>query len=102
MSLVSFIHAYLHAKNHSQIFICWWNIEIKEYWNLIGQEQFLALYITWEPDISQACSFRRMFMNHKNCYLTQIPDKTNDVIFLESPKTMFLGYFSQFWFLEKI
>ena len=57
---------------------------IKEYWNLIGREPFLA--ITWEPDFSQACSFRRMLMNHKNFHSTQIPDKTNDVIFLNSPK----------------
>ena len=32
-----------------------------------------------------------MLMNHKNFHFTQIPDKTNDVIFLKSPKTMFLG-----------
>ena len=62
---------------------------VKEYWNLIGQEPFLA--ITWEPDFSQACSFHRMLMNHKNFHLTQIPDKSNDTIFLKSPKTMFFG-----------
>ena len=67
---------------------------IKEYWNLIGRETFLA--ITWEPDFSQACSFRRMLMNHKNFHFTQIPDKTNDMIFLKSPKTMFLGHFWPF------
>ena len=66
-------------------------LTIKEYWNLIGRETFLA--ITWEPDFSQACSFRRILMNHKNFHFTQIPDKTNDVIFLKSPKTMFLGHF---------
>ena len=27
MSLVSFIHAYLHAKNQSQILIYYWNID---------------------------------------------------------------------------
>ena len=48
---------------------------IKEYWNLIGREPFLA--ITWEPDFPQACSFRKLFMNHKNFHFTQIPDKTN-------------------------
>ena len=67
---------------------------IKEYWNLIGREPFLD--ITWEPDFSQACSFCRMLMNHKNFHFTQIPDKTNDVIFLKSPKTMFLGHFWSF------
>ena len=34
-----------------------------------------------------------MLMNHKNFHFTQIPDKTNDVIFLKSPKTMLLGHF---------
>ena len=45
---------------------------------LIGREPFLT--ITWEPGFSQACSFRRMLMNLKNFHLTQIPDKTNDMI----------------------
>ena len=54
-------------------------LTIKEYWNLIGREQLLA--ITWEQDFSQACSFRRMLMNHNNFRLTQIPDKTNGMIF---------------------
>ena len=67
---------------------------IKEYWNLIGWEPFLA--ITWEPDFSQACSFHRMLMNNKNFHFTQIPDKINDMIFLKSPKIMFLGHFGPF------
>ena len=58
------------------------------------QDPFLA--ITWEPDFSQACSFCRMLMNHKNFCFTQIPDKTNDVIFLKSSKTLFLGHFWPF------
>ena len=60
---------------------------IKEYWNLIGRETFLAL--TWERDFSQACNFRRMLMNHKNSDFTQIPGKIN---FLKKFKTMFLGH----------
>ena len=64
---------------------------IKEYWNIIGWEPFLSL--TWEIEFSQACSFCRMLMNHKNSDFIQIPDKTNHVIFLKSPKTMFLGPF---------
>ena len=91
MSLVSIIHAYLHAKNQSLIINLFIILMNKEYWNLIGRELFLA--ITWELDFSQACSFPRMLMNHKNFHFTQIPDKTNDVIFLKSPKTMFLGHF---------
>ena len=68
-------------------------LTIKEYWNLIGREPLLA--ITWEPDFSQACCFHRMLMNHNNVYLTQISDKTNDVIFLKSSKN-FLGHFWPF------
>ena len=34
-----------------------------------------------------------MLMNHNNFQFTQIPDKNNDVIFLKSPETMFLGHF---------
>ena len=64
---------------------------IKEYWNLIGRVPFLA--ITWEPGFSQTCKFSRLLMNLKNFHLTQIPDKTNDMIFLESPKSLFLGRF---------
>ena len=90
MSLVSIIHAYLHAKNQSLIINLFIILMTKEYWNLIGREPFLA--ITWELDFSQACSFRRMLKNH-NFHFTQIPDKTNDMIFLKSPKTMFLGHF---------
>ena len=67
---------------------------IKEYLNLIGQEPFLA--INSELDFSQACNFRRMLMNNNNFHFTQIPDKTNDKIFLKSPKTMFLGHFRSF------
>ena len=38
-----------------------------------------------------------MLMNLKNFHLTQIQDKTNDMIFLKSPKTLFLGHFDKFW-----
>ena len=69
-------------------------LTIKEYWNLIGWGPFLA--IAWESDFSQACSFCRMLMNHKNFHFTQIPDKTNDAIFFKSPKTLFWGHFQQF------
>ena len=67
---------------------------LKEYWNLIGSEPFLSL--TGEQDFSQACSFRTMLMNRKNFDFTQIPDKTNNVIFLKSQTTMFLGHFWPF------
>ena len=67
------------------------NLLVK-YWRLKNTEISLAeshFWITWELDFSQACSFRRMLMNHKNFHLTQIPDKTNGVIFLKIPKNMF-------------
>ena len=70
-------------------------LTIKEYWNLIGQEQFLA--ITWEPDFPQAWRFRRMLMKHRNFRFTQIPDKTSDTIVLKSPKNFFWVIFDQFW-----
>ena len=37
-----------------------------------------------------------MLLNHKNLCFTRIPDKTNDMIFLKSPKTLFLGHFLPF------
>ena len=40
-----------------------------------------------------------MLMNHKNFHFTQISDKTNDVIFLKSPKTMLWAIFDLFWSL---
>ena len=39
---------------------------------------------------------QNMLMNHKNFHFTQIPDKTNDIIFLKSPKTMFWAIFGYF------
>ena len=36
-------------------------------------------------------------MHHKNFRFTQIPDKTNDMIFLKCPKTMFWAIFDHFW-----
>ena len=69
--------------------------KIKEYWDLIGQEQFLA--ITWQPDFCQAFKFQIMLMYHKNFRFTKIPDKTNDMIFLKCPKTMFWAIFDYFW-----
>ena len=35
-------------------------------------------------------------MDHKNFDFTQIPDKTNVIIFLKSPKIMLLGHFWPF------
>ena len=67
---------------------------IKEYWDLIGPEPFLSL--TWKIDFSQACSFCRMLINHKNSDFTLIPDKTSYMILLKIPKTMFLGHFWPF------
>ena len=37
-----------------------------------------------------------MLMNHNNFHFTQISDKTNDIIFLKSPKTVFLSHFLPF------
>ena len=62
------------SKSHTKLLVKYWrlkNIEIS-----LTESHFC---LTWEPDFPQACSFRRMLMNHKNFHLTQIPDKTNDV-----------------------
>ena len=94
MSLVSFIHAYLHAKSQSQIPDI--NLLVK-YWWFKNAHWLRAIFaFTLELDFSQACNFLRMLMKHKNFDFTQIPGKNNDVIFLKSPKTMFLGYFWPF------
>ena len=48
--------------------------------------------------------FHRMLMNHKNFCFTPIPDKTNDVIFLEVPKPSFwtiFGHFARWPFFTK-
>ena len=37
-----------------------------------------------------------MLMNHKNFHFTQIPDKTNDVIFLKVQKPCFWAIFEHF------
>ena len=63
-------------------------LSIKEYWNLIGWEPFLV--ITWESDFSQAYSFRRMLMNHKNFRFTPILD--NYLIFLKRNKNPVFGH----------
>ena len=67
---------------------------IREYWNLIGRDPFMTT--TWESDFSHACSFRRMLMNYKNFRFPPILHKTNDMIFLKSPKTLFLSHFWPF------
>ena len=90
ISLIPFINTYPHAKNQSQILSINEILTIKEYWNLTGREPFLA--ITWEPDFSQACSFCRMLMSHKNFHFTQIPDKTNDIIFFKKLKNPVFGH----------
>ena len=65
--------------------------KVNEYWNLIGREPFLT--VTWESDFYQACSLCRMSMNHNNFHFTQIPDKTNDPIFLKNSKNHIVGPF---------
>ena len=85
-----------------------WDINLLvKYWQLKNSEILLAKS-HWEPYFSQVCSFCRTLMNHKNFHLTQILDKTNDLIFLQSPKTLFLCHFWPFlvifawyWFSPK-
>ena len=79
---------------------------VKEYWNLIGWEPLLT--ITWETDFSQACSFCKMLMNHRNFHFTQIPDKANDLMFLKEtrnhdfgPFLTIFGHFCLMWIFSK-
>ena len=67
---------------------------LMKYWRLKNNK--ISWKITWEPDFSQPCSFCRMLMNHKNFRFTQIPDKTNDAVFLNSPRTLFWDHFWSF------
>ena len=85
INLIPIIHAYLHFKNKVSYQSINEILTIKEYWNLIGWEPFLAI-ITWEPDFSQVCSFCRMLKDHKNVRFTTTPDKAKGLIFLKSPK----------------
>ena len=77
------------SKSDVNLFVKYWQLKNTE----ISFIESHFLVITWEPEFSQACSFRRMLMNHKNFHFRQILDKTKDVIFLKSPKTMFFGHF---------
>ena len=98
-----FFHSCLSTcqKSNSDINLLvkyWWlkntgiSLAITSYWN---QRHFLT--ITWELNFSLACSFCRTLMNHKSFHFAKIPDKTNDINFLKSPKTMFLGHFWSFF-----
>ena len=71
----------------------WWfkNTEI----SLAESHFFLYLKTRFFPGM-QLC---RMLMNHKKFGITQIPHKTNDVIFLKSPKTMFWTIFDHFYLI---
>ena len=43
-----------------------------------------------------------MLMNHKNSDFTQIPDKTNDMIFLKSPKKHGQTFLPDGFFFQEI
>ena len=74
-------------------------LTIKEYWNLADREPFLP--IIWEPDFSQACSFRRMLKDRINFHFTPTPDKPNNLIFLKSPKNLVFWPFLTEFFSKK-
>ena len=69
-------------------------LTIKEYWNLIGPEPLFA--IIWETRFFPSMQFSQNVNESEGLSLTQIRDKTNDKIFLKSPKTMYLGHFWAF------
>ena len=75
-----------------------------KYWQLKNTEISLAERHFWLLLVNQifpkhACSFCRMLKTHKDFPFTQIPDKTNDIIFLKSPKNPFLGHFLPFFLI---
>ena len=55
---------------------------------------FLA--ITCKIDFSHISSFHKMLKGHKYFHSTPFPDKTNQQIFLKSPKTPFMAHFWSF------
>ena len=91
------------SKSDINLLVKYWQLKNTEIslvesfgYNLVIKNTIISLVITWEPDFSRECCFRRMLMNHKNYRFTQIPDKTKGEIFLKSPKTLFLGHFWPF------
>ena len=54
-------------------------LTIKQFWNIIVQEPFLA--ITWESDLFQAYSLCWMLKDHMNLPFTLIPDKNSNLVF---------------------
>ena len=78
---------------------------MQNFWAQIGP--FPQMRIFENQIFSQGCSFCRMLMNQKNFHFTQIPGKTNDIIFLKSPKTKnhvfepFLTIFARWGFFPK-
>ena len=97
MGLVSFVHAYLHAKNQSQILIYWWNSDdlriLKYHW-------LRAIFaFTWEVDFSQACSFLRMLMNHENFILHKFLAKLMTWFSSKVQKPCFLAMFDHFYLI---
>ena len=82
-----FFHSCLSTCKKSKSDI---NVSVK-YWRLKNTKIPLA-----ESHFFEVGIFHRMSMNHKNFRFTQIPDKTNSMIFLKSPKTLFWDHFWPF------
>ena len=66
------------------------------------------LAIIWKPDFCQTCSSCKMLKDHSYFHFRAFSDKTNDMIFLKIPKTLFsyqfwlfLVFFSQRAFFSK-
>ena len=81
-------------KNLAVIGLQWVNKLHSRYFYWADNLQFFTYRSRAKPDFSQACSLYIMLLNHKNFCFTQIPNKTNNVIFLKNPKTLLL---SRFW-----
>ena len=98
-----FFHSYLSrcqkSTSDNNLFLEFWqikNTEISLAKNILGYN----LRTRFFPSMQSFC---RMLMNHRNFCFTQIPDKTNDMIFLGSPKTLrILVTFAQWGLFPKI
>ena len=76
------------SKSDINLLMKYWRIRIlKSHWSST------ILDYNLRTRFFPSMQFSQNFKNHQNFRFTKIPDKTNDKIFLKSPKTLFLGHF---------
>ena len=80
------------SKSDIDLLMIYWQLKNNEILGILGYNLRTRFFLTRFYQI-----FRRMLMNDKNFCFTQLPDKTNDIVFLRSPKTLFWTGFDHFW-----